>query len=312
MRMTVLSSLRSAGGLLRALRQRVEQLNALLERQRRSYAQMEAFSANVAHELRAPLATLVSSTELTLREPGLPPVAAERLGDQLEELRGMQGMIGDLLFLSRAYGGAKARRERVESLAALARDVAEYHDAALEDAGLSLRIDGDAAGDFDAALLKRALSNLVGNATRYATPGSALRVGIEGPRSGIVRLWVSNDGPAIPAAQLPRLFDRYYRAAPSRADRGDDHLGLGLSIVDAIARMHGGVPFARSDAHETRIGFTLTGGQPVRAYTARRSTALTSTGAVPGLASSAPSSPASSPASSPPPSPPSLPPKPPP
>ncbi len=312
MRMTVLSSLRSAGGLLRALRQRVEQLNALLERQRRSYAQMEAFSANVAHELRAPLATLVSSTELTLREPGLPPAAAERLGDQLEELRGMQGMIGDLLFLSRAYGGAKARRERVESLAALARDVAEYHDAALEDAGLSLRIDGDAAGDFDAALLKRALSNLVGNATRYATPGSALRVGIEGPRSGIVRLWVSNDGPAIPSAQLPRLFDRYYRAAPSRADRGDDHLGLGLSIVDAIARMHGGVPFARSDVHETRIGFTLTGGQPVRAYTARRSTALTSTGAVPGLASSAPSSPASSPASSSPPSPPSLPPKPPP
>lgn len=268
MRMTVLSSLRSAGGLLRALRQRVDQLTAMLERQRRSQAQVEAFSANVAHELRTPLATLITSTELTLREAGLTPGVSDRLGANLEELRRMQGIVGDMLFLSRAYGGQRARRARMESLAALAAEVAEYHEAALEEAGLSLRIEGEAAGDFDAGLLKRALSNLIANATRYATAGSVLRVGIEGVRSGQVRLWVANTGPVIAAQRLPRLFDRFMSG---EAATGDEHLGLGLSIVDAIARMHGGAPFARSDERETRIGLTLSGGTSGRAYTARRS-----------------------------------------
>ncbi|TXD70041.1 two-component sensor histidine kinase, partial [Mitsuaria sp. TWR114] len=133
MRMTVLSSLRSAGGLLRALRQRVDQLTAMLERQRRSCAQREAFSANVAHELRTPLATLIAGTELTLREGGLPPTVADRLGGHLEELHRMQDIVGDMLFLSRAYGGQRARRQAVDSLAALAREVADYHDAALDE-----------------------------------------------------------------------------------------------------------------------------------------------------------------------------------
>ncbi|PIM50834.1 hypothetical protein CS062_22870 [Roseateles chitinivorans] len=276
MRMTVLSSLRSAGGLLRTLRQRVDQLTATLERQRRSCAQREAFSANVAHELRTPLTTLIAGTELTLREGGLPPAAADRLGDHLDELRRMQGIVGDMLFLSRAYGGQRARRQAVESLAALAREVTDYHEAALEEAGLSVRIEGDGTAEVDAALLKRALSNLIDNATRYATPGSALRVGIEPGRGGIVRLWVANRGPVIPTARLPRLFDRFYRAESSRGSQAHDerasgeHLGLGLSIVDAVARMHGGAPFARSDDGETRIGFTLTGGRRMAAYTARR------------------------------------------
>jgi two-component system heavy metal sensor histidine kinase CusS len=277
MRMTVLSSLRSAGGLLRALRQRVDQLTAMLERQRRSQAQVEAFSANVAHELRTPLATLITGTELTMREGDLAPEARDRLGANLEELRRMQGIVGDMLFLSRAYGGHRARRQRVDSLAALVAEVADYHEAAIDEAGLSLRVDGEAVGDFDAALLKRALSNLIANATRYATVGSVLRVGMEGARSGQVRLWVANTGPVIPAKRLPRLFDRFYRAdaangSPATDSEGvGDHLGLGLSIVDAIARMHGGAAFARSDERETRIGLTLSGGASGRAYTARRS-----------------------------------------
>ena len=110
MRMTVLSSLRSAGGLLRALRQRVDRLTAMLERQRRSQAQVEAFSANVAHELRTPLATLITGIELTIREGGLTHEASDRLGANLEELRRMQGIVGDMLFLSRAYGGARRAR----------------------------------------------------------------------------------------------------------------------------------------------------------------------------------------------------------
>ncbi|OWQ92238.1 hypothetical protein CDN99_07825 [Roseateles aquatilis] len=247
-----------ADGLPDELLPLVDQFNALLERLRRSYAQLEGFNADVAHELRTPLATLITGTELSMREPGIPDATMDRLGSNLEELRRMAGIVSDMLFLSHAHSGARARRQPVESLAALARDVADYHEASIAEAGLALGVDGEAAGEFDAALLKRALSNLIGNATRYGTPGSTIRVCIDADGPGVVRLTVANQGPTIPPDHLPRLFDRFYRGDPARSRVTDNH-GLGLSIVAAIARMHDGTPFARSDADRTRIGLTLTG-----------------------------------------------------
>lgn len=234
----------------------VQQFNALLERLRRSYAQLEGFNADVAHELRTPLATLITGTELAMRQPGLPAAALDQLGSHLEELRRMAGIVNDMLFLSHADSGALARRQPVASLAEVARDVAEYHEAAIAEAGLEMRIDGDAAGQFDTSLLKRAISNLLGNATRYAEPGSTLRLCIDDDGAGQVRLSVVNRGPAIDADDLPRLFDRFYRADRARS-RGLEHHGLGLSIVAAIARMHGGAPFAASANGETGVGVTL-------------------------------------------------------
>lgn len=81
-------------------------------------------------------------------------------------------------------------------------------------------------------------------------------VDIEPDAAGGVRLSVSNVGPVIPAEHLPRLFDRFYRADAAR-EHGSTNHGLGLSIVAAIARMHGGKPFARSAAGRTTIGFSI-------------------------------------------------------
>ncbi|SEL65336.1 two-component system, OmpR family, heavy metal sensor histidine kinase CusS [Roseateles sp. YR242] len=241
------------------LRPLVQQFNALLERLNRSYTQLKGFNADVAHELRTPLATLITATELAMRQPGVPAATLDQLGSNLEELRRMAGIVNDMLFLSHANSGAAARRQRVPSLAALARDVADYHEAAVAEAGLQLEINGDASGEVDAPLLKRALSNLLGNATRYASNGSTLQVCIDSAGGGLLRLWVANVGPPIPPEHLPRLFDRFYRADPSRT-RGNDHHGLGLSIVAAIARMHGGAPFAMSAQGQTRVGLTVAGG----------------------------------------------------
>ncbi|MET0210285.1 MAG: heavy metal sensor histidine kinase, partial [Burkholderiaceae bacterium] len=260
-----------AEGLPDELLPMVDQFNALLERLRQSYAQLEGFNADVAHELRTPLATLIASTELAMRQPDLQERTLDHLGSNLEDLRRMTGIVNDMLFLSHAHSGVLARRHPVDSLAGLASDVADYHEAALAEADLTLRTDGEASGDFDAALLKRALSNLIGNATRYATPGSTIRVCIESHgMPGVVRLSVANQGPPIAPDHLPRLFDRFYRADPSRK-RGKDHHGLGLSIVAAIARMHGGEPFASSEHGVTRIGLSLTGARiPARAKRLRR------------------------------------------
>lgn len=244
------------------LRPLIAQFNALLERLSVAYRQMEAFNTDVAHELNTPLTTLISSCELALRKPRGEAELREVLSSNLEDLQRMAGIVGDMLFLSQADRGQGARLSAVASLAALAHEVIEFHEAALQEAGVQVVVRGDVPAQVDARLLRRALSNLLGNATRYAAPGSTIAVQIshhpcarhEG--AGDVELAVINQGPPIPAEHLPRLFDRFYRgdAARSQADRNH---GLGLAIVAAIARLHGGRTFAESAGGRTRIGLLL-------------------------------------------------------
>ena len=234
----------------------IAQFNDLLGRLEMAYAQLEGFNADVAHELCTPLATLIGSTELALRKARDAGELRDVLGSNLEELQRVAGIVHDMLFLSQADRGASARRVPTPSLAALARQVCNYHEAALVDAGLALEIVGDAEGSFDAPLLQRALSNLIGNATRYARRGSTVRVEIAGDPAGEVQLKVVNDGVTIGPDDLPRLFDRFYRGDSARSDADRNH-GLGLSIVAAIARMHGGRPLATSSGGSSSIGMSL-------------------------------------------------------
>ena len=234
----------------------IAQFNELLGRLELAYEQLEGFNADVAHELCTPLATLIGSTELALRKARDVHELRDVLGSNLEELQRVASIVHDMLFLSQADRGASARRIPTPSLAALARQVSDYHEAALADAGLALEIVGDAQGSFDTPLLQRALSNLIGNATRYAQRGSTLRVEIARAPGGDVLLRVVNRGATIAPDHLPRLFDRFYRADPSRSDADRNH-GLGLSIVAAIARMHGGQALATSSDGVSSIGMSL-------------------------------------------------------
>lgn len=234
----------------------IAQFNDLLDRLGQAYEQLEGFNADVAHELCTPLATLIGSTELALRKARGTEEMREVLGCNLEELQRIAGIVQDMLFLSHANHGASARRVPTASLAAVAKLVGDYHEAALADAGLHFEVIGDAAGEFDVPLLQRALSNLVANATRYAERGTTVRIEISETQDGEVTLTTVDHGITIGAEHLPRLFDRFYRSDRSRRDAAQNH-GLGLSIVAAIARMHGGRPFARSVGGVTSIGLTL-------------------------------------------------------
>lgn len=238
------------------LRPLVDRFNALLTRVERAYAQLEGFNADVAHELRTPLTTLIGSSELALQRERPAAELQDVIAGNLEDLRRLAIIVNDMLFLSQADRGATARRSPVTSLAAELDEIIEYHDAALQDRGLSAVCDGDATGAFDISLLRRALSNLLSNATRYATPGSTIRVRIES-EDGRSRIWVENKGSPIEQEHLPRLFDRFYRAERSRRQVGASNHGLGLAIVAAIARMHQGEPFARSADGITAIGLDV-------------------------------------------------------
>ncbi len=240
----------------------IEQFNALMQRLEQSYAQLEGFNADVAHELRTPLANVIGQTEVVLSRERPVEELRDMLVSNLEEMQRLSAMVNDMLFLSQADRGAVARRGQPVSLAELALQVVEFHEGPLEDAGLTLHVEGDAQLAVDESLFKRALSNLVGNATRFANRGSAVVVAITALPDRQVRVEVRNEGQAITAQAVPRLFDRFFRADDGSrcCDTEVQHHGLGLAIVAAIARMHAGRTVAESSQGTTSVGFTLAPG----------------------------------------------------
>ena len=204
--------------------------------------------------MRTPLATLIGQTELALSGRRSEAVLRDVMGSNLEELQRLSGMVNDMLFLSQADRGAQARGVWVDRLSEVLGEVADYHEAEAQERGLTLAVSGEAAA-IDRPLLQRAVSNLVSNAVRYADAGSTIRIHVSHDDEHAL-IAVSNAGEPIAKEHLPRLFHRFYRGDEARGFDANHH-GLGLAIVAAIARMHGGRPFAASEGRDITIGFCL-------------------------------------------------------
>jgi two-component system heavy metal sensor histidine kinase CusS len=236
----------------------IGQFNALMDRLQAAIEQLDAFNADVAHEMRTPIAALMGHIEVALSRERPNAELRDTMALSLEELQKLSSLVDDMLFLSHADRGARARRGTECSLRSLAEQVLEYHETTFEDAGLTASVSGDAVAAVDDALIRRALSNLLSNAARYADKGSnvLVRIDRQAAEDG-ARIVVENRGAAIAPQLLPRLFDRFFRADPSRTACQQQHHGLGLAIVAAVARMHGGCTLASSSGGVTRIGFEL-------------------------------------------------------
>jgi two-component system heavy metal sensor histidine kinase CusS len=238
-----------------------ESFNAALDRLAAAYAQLESFNADVAHELRTPLANLIGQTQVALsRERGADELQ-ELLQSNLEELERLRAIVADMLFLARAEQGARAARRVPSSLAAEVGKTVEFYEMLLDDAGLTVRIDGDAQAVIETSLFHRAMSNLLQNAIQHAPQGSVVTVRVRPLGQGAVggggaEVTVSNPGPGIPPDRIARIFDRFYRADAARANSDANH-GLGLAIVKAVALMHGGEVMARSEQGEVTVGFSV-------------------------------------------------------
>ncbi|HEX4843336.1 MAG TPA: ATP-binding protein [Limnobacter sp.] len=240
----------------------IEQFNRLMGKVGQYHEQLRSFNSNVAHELNTPLSNLTVSHELLLRQKSSDPaVLCDALHSHLEELQRMNRIIQSMLFLSQATQGDQSQFREVDSLAALAAKVVDYMEATAEDKALCIQIEGDAHAKVDQELVKRALSNLLSNAVRYATHGSTLTLSIESNTlTQQVKFSVINQGPSIPAESLPKLFDPFYRVDQARGHSHRNH-GLGLAIVAAIARLHGGEPFVRNLTGGVQVGFSVASGQ---------------------------------------------------
>lgn len=233
--------------------------NGALARLEEAYAQLEAFNADVAHELRTPLANLIGGTQVALSRQRTAPELQEVLASNLEDLERLRSIVNDMLFLARADRGEAATGRVRTPIAEEVRKTIEFFEFVLDESGMQVRIDGDQAieAQLETSLFRRAMSNLLQNAIEHSPPGAELVVQL---REDADATWitVANPGEPIARAHQQHLFDRFYRVDASRQGLGQHHgHGLGLAIVKAVAGMHGGQVSASSAHGINSIGFSV-------------------------------------------------------
>jgi len=229
--------------------------NGALDRLEGAYQKLEAFNADVTHELRTPLANLIGQTQVALSRERTAGELEETLQSNLEELERLRSIISDMLFLARADQGEKAMSLAPASLAEEVHKTVEFLDLITDEAGVTVRVEGDASAPVERSLLRRAITNLLHNAIRHTQSRDEIVVRLSETEAD-AQIAISNPGPAIPREHIGRIFDRFYRIDSARPNSGENH-GLGLSIVKAVASMHAGTVFASSDNGMTTVGFTV-------------------------------------------------------
>jgi len=217
--------------------QLAENLNLMLDRIEALMGEVKQVTDNVAHDLRTPLSRIRGRLEKASGRPRAGEEDQALINDTLAELDVVLRMFGSLTRISQIETGDRTAAFRAVNLAEIARDVVELFDAAAEDAGVRLTAEGDACvrvtGDRD--LLFDALSNLVDNAIKHGREAGRVTVHVACRADGAT-MAVADDGPGIPAHEFPHVFKRFYRLERSRRTPGN---GLGLSLVAAVARLHG-------------------------------------------------------------------------
>ena len=229
-------------------------LNEMLARLESGFAQVRRFSADASHELRTPLTVLKGEIEVALRSPRDSMEYRRVLSSTLEEVERMARLVEDLLLLSRAdAGGLRWESERVE-LDHLVEEVAKQGDVLAR--GKQIRVQLKELAPLiiqgDGRRLKQLLLNLVDNAIKYTPAGGEVALALRAmapvssdavdsapPAREEAEIIVQDTGIGIAPEDIPRIFERFYRADPARS-REAGGAGLGLCIGKTIAEAHGG------------------------------------------------------------------------
>ncbi|WP_369030131.1 sensor histidine kinase [Streptomyces adonidis] len=248
-----------------ALNRMIDHVESSLAERQRGEVRMRRFLADASHELRTPLASIAGYAELMSGDEevrGLEPdLAWRRVSAQSAR---MTGLVEDLLLLARLDEGRPLRSAPVNLATLVAEAVWDARAAGADhDWQLALRLDGPATPATvvgDAARLHQVVANLLANARVHTPAGTKVTVVVEATATDRV-IRVRDDGPGIPPALLPTVFERFTRADASRSRTGGDGegggSGLGLAIATAIARAHGGRIDVQSEPGRTEFTVTL-------------------------------------------------------
>jgi signal transduction histidine kinase len=224
----------------------LEAANDSLRRIERSKSQ---YMRKVSHELRGPLGTIQTAVKVVLGgEEALAASSRDLLGRAERRAGELAVLVQDLLHLSRAREGPLPAARAPVRLEEIVTDLVREAEPAARAAGVSLSLaiaPGVTEGEGDAAGLRQLVGNLLGNALRYTPRGGEVRLRLE-PAADRLRLVVEDTGIGIPRADLPHVFDEFFRSANAR-ERVADGTGLGLAIVKAVAEQHGGSVVVESE-----------------------------------------------------------------
>lgn len=239
-----------------ALNNLLDNVEGALNARHESETQVRQFVADASHELRTPLASIRGYAELSRREPApVPPSVTHALTRVESEALRMQGLVEDLLLLARLDAGRPLDREPVD-LSLLALDaVSDAHAAApghrweLDLPDEPIEVTGDQAR------LHQVVANLLANARTHTPEGTRVVTSLRRDENG-VRLAVTDDGPGVPEALRESVFERFTRGDEART-RASGSTGLGLSIVTAVAKSHGGRVDLTSQPGATTFTVTL-------------------------------------------------------
>ena len=233
-------------------------MNEMIGRLDEALQHARRFTADASHELRTPLTVMRGELESVVQDGALAARTQARIGSVLEETERLARIVEDLLAISRLEAGeALLERTRLD-LASLVSGTADQMSLLAEDKGIEVRCLGERVEiEGDAARLKQVVVNLLDNALKYTPRGG--RIWLETSRSGDrALLEVTDTGPGIPEAALPRVFERFFRADGMRSGGAEGGSGLGLAIVRLIATAHGGAVAAVNEpAGGCRVAVSL-------------------------------------------------------
>ena len=237
-------------------------INGLLDRIADYLARHRDLTANAAHELRSPLAAILSSAEVALHQERTTDEYKELLGSIVEECTRLGSMVQQLLLLAESDAGRLERaRDRIRldldvlKAVEMFRGVAESHGTSVEVfAPQAVEVTGDAGH------LRQVIFNLLDNAIKF-TSGGFVRVEVKSDSEEGGVLIITDSGVGIPPEHLPYVFDRFYRGEPARTRLATGGSGLGLSICKALISTNSGSIAIKSEAGrgtEVRVAFPTT------------------------------------------------------
>jgi two-component system heavy metal sensor histidine kinase CusS len=221
----------------------------MLERLENSFIALSQFSADLAHELRAPINNLRGEAEVALFKARTGQEYRQVLESSLEEYERLSRMIENLLFLAHADRKDALLKRSLISVHKEVGALLEFYDALAEEKGIKVIFHGTAALVADPVMFRQAINNVLSNAFQYTPQGGSVSVKAMGSDDGTVTIDVEDSGIGIAAEDMPKIFNRFYRSEQARTHYPQG-AGLGFSIVKSIMDLHGGTIKVQSESEK--------------------------------------------------------------